>query len=169
MPEETDARTALGIPDSPFLAWLAFIIESTLWNPLLPVAMQSPNTDDPKPLVAHVDLYSERFSADCMNAKAILDHKGVAYSEFVIDNDPESRQVMLQRAGARSRAPQVFINGRGIGGWKQLQALDVAGELDALLAEKPHNLVADERARANRDAGQKENPRKGFLSRLMGS
>jgi glutaredoxin len=33
--------------------------------------------------------------------------------------------------------PQIFINGRGIGGSDELQALDAIGELDRLLAQLP--------------------------------
>jgi len=155
--------------DSPFPVWEAFVILKRIWIRTLSVSKESSTADDPKPYTAHVDLYSERFSADCMNVKATLDAKGVTYSEFVIDNDPESRQVMLLRAGRSSRAPQIFINGRGIGGWSQLHALDVAGELDVLLAETPHNLVAEEQKGVNRAADQSNQSRKGFLSRLRGS
>ena len=40
---------------------------------------------------------------------------------------------MIERAG-RNTFPQIFIDGRHVGGCDDLHALDRAGELDALLA-----------------------------------
>jgi glutaredoxin 3 len=79
-----------------------------------------------------------------MRAKALLDRKGVTYNEFIIDSDDESRQVMLQRSSGKDSVPQIFINGRAIHGMEQLEALDLAGELDQLLGEQPHNVHAKE-------------------------
>jgi len=39
---------------------------------------------------------------------------------------------MRERSG-RTSVPQIFIDGRHIGGYDDLAALDAAGELDALL------------------------------------
>jgi len=100
-----------------------------------------------------VGFYSERFSADCMRAKALLDRKGVAYNEFIIDSDDESRQVMLHRSGGNSSVPQIFINGRAIGGTEQLEALDMAGQLDLILGERPRDIHAEE-ATASQDPPQ---------------
>lgn len=102
----------------------------------------------PPPPVAKVDLYRHRFSADCMRAKALLDRKGVTYSEFIIDSDDESRQVMLQRSGGDSSVPQIFINGRAIGGTEQLEALDAAGQLDAILGQRPRDFGAEDASKA---------------------
>jgi glutaredoxin 3 len=41
---------------------------------------------------------------------------------------------MLERAGGRNTVPQIFINGRHVGGSDDLAALDRAGKLDPLLA-----------------------------------
>jgi glutaredoxin 3 len=41
---------------------------------------------------------------------------------------------MSQRANGRSTVPQIFIDGKHIGGCDDLHALESAGELDALLA-----------------------------------
>lgn len=83
-----------------------------------------------------------------MRAKALLDRKGVTYNEFIIDSDDESRQVMLQRSGGNSNVPQIFINGRAIGGMDQLESLDAAGQLDLLLGERPRDFHAEEAAAA---------------------
>ncbi len=108
------------------------------------MAPAQPAPTPPPPPVAKVDFYRHRFSADCMRAKALLDRKGVTYNEFIIDSDDESRQVMLQRSGGNDSAPQIFINGRAIGGTEQLEALDLAGQLDLILGEQPRDVHAEE-------------------------
>ncbi|MEI8250494.1 MAG: glutaredoxin domain-containing protein [Synechococcus sp. ELA057] len=105
-----------------------------------------------------------------MHAKGFLDRKGITYNEFVIDNDPELLEVMLQRAGAKSKAPQIFINGRGVGGWQQLEALEAAGELDVMLDQKPRDIVQEEIRAANRPegaAGQDRPAKGGVFSRFL--
>ena len=41
---------------------------------------------------------------------------------------------MMQRANGRRTVPQIFIDGRHVGGCDDLYALDDAGKLDPLLA-----------------------------------
>ena len=38
-------------------------------------------------MAATVEMYTWRFCPFCIRAKALLDRKGVAYSEYVIDGD----------------------------------------------------------------------------------
>ncbi len=75
-----------------------------------------------------------------MRAKALLDRKGVTYNEFIIDSDDDSRQAMLKRSGGNSKVPQIFINGRGIGGTEKLEVLDASGQLDLILGEPPRDV-----------------------------
>ena len=42
---------------------------------------------------------------------------------------------MVDRAGGRTTVPQIFIDGRHIGGSDDLAALDRRGQLDELLAQ----------------------------------
>jgi len=44
------------------------------------------------------------------------------------------RDEMIERSGGRRTVPQIFIDGRHIGGYDDLSALDRSGELDRLLA-----------------------------------
>jgi glutaredoxin 3 len=41
---------------------------------------------------------------------------------------------MMSRAGGRRTVPQIFIDGRHVGGCDDLYALDAQGKLDPLLA-----------------------------------
>jgi glutaredoxin 3 len=45
------------------------------------------------------------------------------------------RAEMIERSGRRT-VPQIFVGDRHVGGFDDLEALERAGELDALLASK---------------------------------
>jgi len=68
-----------------------------------------------------------------MNAERLLVSKGVSVKKIRIDLDPEQRDIMMERTGRRT-VPQIFIGDRHVGGFDDLRALDLAGELDPLLA-----------------------------------
>ncbi|MGV6876002.1 glutaredoxin 3 [Pseudochelatococcus sp. B33] len=74
----------------------------------------------------------------CKAAKALLTEKGVAFIEVDVERDPEAANVMVARSGGRRTVPQIFIGSTHLGGSDDLQALDLAGRLDAMLAEKAH-------------------------------
>ncbi len=81
-----------------------------------------------------VEIYTWSRCPFCIRAKALLDRKGVAYTEYCIDGDEEARDKMAERANGRRSVPQVFINDAHIGGCDDIYALDRKGELDTLLA-----------------------------------
>jgi glutaredoxin 3 len=83
--------------------------------------------------VARVEIYSSDWCPYCARAKLLLQKKGVAFEEIVVDGKPELRMQMAERAGGRSTVPQIFIDGRAIGGCDDLLALDKKGQLDPLL------------------------------------
>jgi glutaredoxin len=53
-----------------------------------------------------VTVYSKNNCPFCDRAKALLESRGVPYTEVNIENDPESRQMLLDK-GLRS-VPQIF-------------------------------------------------------------
>ena len=83
--------------------------------------------------MAEIELYTTMFCPYCARARALLERKGVGYTEIDIIEEPARRDEMIQRAGGRTSVPQIFINGVHIGGSDELVALDRAGELDAKL------------------------------------
>jgi len=85
---------------------------------------------------ASVEIYTWRFCPFCVRAKALLDRKGVVYSEYCLDGDDVARRQMTLRAEGRSSLPQIFINNLGIGGCDELHALERRGELNALLGRQ---------------------------------
>jgi glutaredoxin 3 len=86
--------------------------------------------------MAQVELYTTMWCPYCARAKALLDRKGVTYTEIDIMQEPNRRPEMIQRAGGRSTVPQIFIDGEHIGGSDDLVALDRAGGLDPKLGLK---------------------------------
>jgi glutaredoxin 3 len=56
----------------------------------------------------------------------------VEYDTYVLDS-AERRQEMIERASGRTTVPQIFIDGRHVGGCDDLYALDREGKLEQLL------------------------------------
>lgn len=79
-------------------------------------------------------VYSTPFCGYCSAAKRLLTAKGAQYTEIDVMMDAERRQEMLAKSGGLRTVPQIFIDGRHIGGFDELNALDKAGGLDPLLA-----------------------------------
>jgi glutaredoxin 3 len=84
--------------------------------------------------LAKVEIYTTQSCPYCVRAKSLLKKKSVAFEE-IDASDPEMREQMIERAGGRRTVPEIFINGRIIGGYDELKALDDAEELDALLTQ----------------------------------
>jgi len=84
--------------------------------------------------VAKVEIYTKMTCPYCLRAKALLQRKGVELHEIAVDFGGEQRQQMIDRAGGRMTVPQVFIDGRHIGGCDDLFELEDMGKLDELLA-----------------------------------
>jgi len=83
--------------------------------------------------MAKIEIYSSAFCGYCARAKRLLDAKGAAYDEYDVLADASLRPAMEARAGGRTSVPQIFIDGRHVGGCDDLYALDAAGKLDPLL------------------------------------
>lgn len=81
-----------------------------------------------------IEIYTKEWCGYSQRAKALLRDKGAAFDEYEISLDVARRDEMIDRAGGRTTVPQIFIDGRHIGGCDDLMALDRAGKLDPLLA-----------------------------------
>jgi glutaredoxin 3 len=83
--------------------------------------------------MAEIEVYSGFMCGYCFAAKRLLKRKGVEFTEINVSVRPGRRMEMMERAGGRHSVPQIFIDGRHIGGCDDLMALDAAGKLDPLL------------------------------------
>ncbi|HEY8963049.1 MAG TPA: glutaredoxin domain-containing protein, partial [Alphaproteobacteria bacterium] len=61
--------------------------------------------------------------------------KGVPFNEIDVTGDDGARQRLVEISDGRRTVPQIFINGKGVGGFTDLYKLDQSGELDDLLKE----------------------------------
>ncbi len=78
-----------------------------------------------------VEMYTTQTCPSCIRAKRLLAAKGIDdVREIDVSFD---RSAMVERADGRMTVPQIFIDGRGIGGFDDLAALDRDGTLDQLL------------------------------------
>jgi glutaredoxin 3 len=84
--------------------------------------------------MAKIEIYTQDWCPYCARAKALLERKGVPYTEYDAPNGSPARREAMERSGGRTSVPQVFIDGQAIGGSDDLHALDRAGKLDPLLA-----------------------------------
>ena len=84
--------------------------------------------------MAKVEIYTKTFCGFCTRAKRLLDMKKVNYDEYSGDLGGAKKAEMVQRAGGRTTVPQIFVEGRHIGGCDELMALEQQGKLDELLA-----------------------------------
>jgi len=82
--------------------------------------------------MACIEMYTTSYCPYCTRAKALLDHKNVAYQEINVEHDNARREAMIVSSG-RSTVPQIFIDGQAIGGCDDLHVLDADGKLDKML------------------------------------
>lgn len=80
-----------------------------------------------------IEVYTQPWCPYCVQAVRLLKRKGAAFREINAPQGSPERGEAVQRSG-RTSVPQVFIDGRLIGGCDDLMALDRAGQLDPLLA-----------------------------------
>lgn len=86
--------------------------------------------------MADVQIYLTTYCPYCVRAKALLNRKGVAFKEFDVEDDAPKRKWLVEVTGQRT-VPQIFIDGKSVGGCDDLHALDRSGELDRLLGRSP--------------------------------
>ena len=78
-------------------------------------------------------MYSTTWCPYCERARALLQRKSVTFREIKLDDEPEQRELMLERSNGRRTVPQIFIGDTHVGGFDELYGLDRSGELDRLL------------------------------------
>ena len=82
--------------------------------------------------MSNVVIYLTPICPYCSRARRLLDKKGVAYTVIDVAGNGDLWAEMSKRSGQET-VPQVFIDDRHIGGFDDMAALDVDGELDRIL------------------------------------
>ncbi len=80
-----------------------------------------------------VTIYTKDYCPYCHRAKALLQKKGVAFTEHDVTADPDGFRSMVAASG-RQTVPQIFIGEKHVGGCDDLHAADARGDLDRWLA-----------------------------------
>ena len=84
-------------------------------------------------MTAKVLMYCTAACPFCQSAEQLLVQKGVTIEKVRVDREPARRAEMTQKSGGRRTVPQIWIDGRHVGGCDDLYELDRKGELDPLL------------------------------------
>jgi glutaredoxin 3 len=82
----------------------------------------------------HVEIYTRAFCGYCARALALLRDKGVTFEEHDLTMGGAPRAAMMERTGGAATFPQIFVDGKHVGGCDDLLALDASGKLDELLS-----------------------------------
>ena len=80
-----------------------------------------------------VTLYTTEPCGFCRQAKALLQARGVDYTEVNLAKDPDGRADLVALTGQMT-FPQIVVGRRAIGGFRELLEADRDGTLDTLLA-----------------------------------
>jgi len=88
---------------------------------------------------AEVVIYRTTTCAYCHHVHRLLESKGVVFTEVDVAGDEGKRRLLLDVTKRRT-VPQVFINGKPVGGFDELSRLNRSGELDRLLAESRQDM-----------------------------
>ena len=82
--------------------------------------------------MAHVEMYCTDSCPFCINAEKLLVSKGVEIEKIDTDKEPEKFAEIVAQIG-RDSVPQIFIDGKHIGGFDDLSELDMDDELEPML------------------------------------
>ena len=80
-----------------------------------------------------VVLYGTRFCSFCIAARRLLDEKGITFEDISVDTDLDLRMEVMEKSGQRT-VPQIWVGSTHVGGYSDLQALEISGDLDELLS-----------------------------------
>lgn len=78
-------------------------------------------------------IYTKSYCSYCDKAKQLLRIKSVDFKDIDVEHDQAIFDDMVVKAGGRRTVPQIFIDGKHIGGCDDLVALNNSGKLDKIL------------------------------------
>jgi glutaredoxin 3 len=84
-------------------------------------------------MAARVEIYTKWGCPYCSAAKSLLDKKGVSYEEYDVTMGGPKKAEMQERVPGARTVPQVIVDGKALGGYDDISALDQQGGLDPIL------------------------------------
>ena len=82
--------------------------------------------------MARVVIYTANYCPYCFAAKSLLRAKKVEFEEVDVTYD-QTRRAEMEELSGRYTVPQIFIDGKAIGGYDDARFLDSEGKLDGML------------------------------------
>ncbi len=79
-----------------------------------------------------VVIYTTKYCPFCTSAKALLRSKHIDFEEIDVTHDEHLREEVTRLSGRRT-VPQIFVDGKSVGGFDDIKELDISGDLDRLL------------------------------------
>lgn len=106
-----------------------------LFPPKMPISAAKKESIDKHIKEDHVFVASKTYCPYCNKAKAILEKYGVKAEIIELDEVEEGSAIQdyLAEITGQRTVPNIFIDGKHIGGCSDLSALDSQGKLEALL------------------------------------
>jgi glutaredoxin 3 len=80
-------------------------------------------------VAARIEVYTTTPCGYCRRAKQALVDRGLAFEEIDVTEDDDRRRWLIETTGGRQTLPQIFVDGRSIGGYEELIALLRSGGL----------------------------------------
>lgn len=81
-----------------------------------------------QPTKNKVLIYTTQYCPYCVAAKKLLKSKKVEFEEIDVTDDDRMREKLVQMTGGRVTVPQIFVDGRSIGGYDDLVELYRSGQ-----------------------------------------
>jgi glutaredoxin 3 len=82
-----------------------------------------------------ITIYVEARCRRCWRARRLLRRRSYAFEVIDVSGDDELRDWLVEATGSRT-VPQVFVDGRLVGDFAVVRALDNSGDLDRLVRGK---------------------------------
>ena len=75
-----------------------------------------------------VVVYTTRYCPYCTAAKKLLESRKVSFKEVDVTDDDAMREKLVEMTGGRETVPQIFVDGKSIGGYDDLAHLYASGK-----------------------------------------
>lgn len=83
------------------------------------------------PSMTSIKIYTKNYCGFCFAAKNLLTKHGLDYEEIEVTHDAGKEKEMRELSGRRT-VPQIFIDGKSIGGYDELLEMDRQGQLESV-------------------------------------
>ena len=84
--------------------------------------------------MARTEIYFKDWCPYSQRALRLLRSKDIEFTAYDLTGDAAGQEQEMRERSGRTSVPQVFIDGRHVGGYDDIAALDRVGELDRLLS-----------------------------------